>query len=159
MPGITPNVATPAKQTMDSQNSQRWMRKIRRRSPTSNRPMAAAITTAASALLGRLASRLGATSSSSATATAPTTPVTCVRAPAASATGVRDELLLIGNPWNSPAARLAAPRPTLAWLGAPAERFLAAVVRDSTLVSANDTRATAQPPITTLPRSAREIHG
>ena len=34
----------------------------------------------------------------SATATAPTTPVSCVFAPAASATGVRDELLLIGNP-------------------------------------------------------------
>ena len=32
------------------------------------------------------------------TASAPTTPVSCVLAPAASATGVRDELLLIGKP-------------------------------------------------------------
>ena len=29
MPGIAPRTATPTKQTMDSQNSQRWMRKIR----------------------------------------------------------------------------------------------------------------------------------
>jgi ABC-type uncharacterized transport system permease subunit len=55
----------------------------------------------------------GATSSRRATATAPTTPVNCVRAPAASATGVRDELLLIGNPWKNPAARFAAPRPII----------------------------------------------
>ena len=26
MPGIAPSTATPAKQTIDSQNSQRWMR-------------------------------------------------------------------------------------------------------------------------------------
>ena len=32
MPGITPNTATPTKQTMDSQNSHCWMRKMRRRS-------------------------------------------------------------------------------------------------------------------------------
>ena len=31
MPGITPRTATPTKQTIDSQNSQRWMRKIRRK--------------------------------------------------------------------------------------------------------------------------------
>ena len=44
-----------------------------------------------------------------ATASAPTTPVNCVRDPAASATGVRDELLLMGNPWKNPAARFATP--------------------------------------------------
>ena len=126
MPGIAPNAATPTKQTMDSQNSQRWMRKMRRRSANSNRPMAAAITTAASALLGRFCSRLGASTSSRATATAPTTPVSWVLAPAASATGVREELLLIGNPWNSPAARLAAPRPIISWFGSTWVRVLAA---------------------------------
>ena len=47
-------------------------------------------------------------------------------APAASATGVRDELLLIGNPWNSPAARLAAPRPTISWFGSTWVRVFAA---------------------------------
>ena len=31
--------------------------------------------------------------------------------------GVRDELLLIGKPWKNPAARLAAPSPTISWLG------------------------------------------
>ena len=71
------------------------------------------MTTAAKAAVGRCWSRFGATSSSRATASAPTTPVSCVRAPAASATGVRDELLLIGKPWKNPAARLAAPSPTI----------------------------------------------
>jgi hypothetical protein len=42
-------------------------------------------------------------------ASAPTIPVSCERDPAASATGVREALLLIGKPWNSPAARLAVP--------------------------------------------------
>ena len=79
--------------------------------------MAAAITTAARALLGKNSIRLGATSSRMATATAPTTPVIWVCEPAASATGVRDELLLIGKPWNSPPIRLAAPRPIISWLG------------------------------------------
>jgi hypothetical protein len=70
---------------------------MRRRSATSIRPMAEAITTAAMALLGRCWSGSGATSSR-ATARAPTTPVSWVLDPAASATGVRDELLLIGKP-------------------------------------------------------------
>ena len=48
-----------------------------------------------------------------ATASAPTTLVSCVFAPAASATGVRDELALTGMPWKSPAARLAAPSATI----------------------------------------------
>ena len=65
---------------------------------TSIRPMAAPITTAANALEGRYWRRSGATSSSRATLSAPTTPVNWVLAPAASATGVRDELLLIGKP-------------------------------------------------------------
>jgi hypothetical protein len=38
MPGITPSTATPTKQAIDNQNSQRWMRKMRRRSLNSNRP-------------------------------------------------------------------------------------------------------------------------
>ncbi|MCY1364241.1 hypothetical protein D9M69_510370 [compost metagenome] len=79
--------------------------------------MAAAITTAASALLGRWRSNSGANSSSRATPHAPMTPLSWVRAPAASATGVRDELLLTGKPWKKPAARLAAPRPIISWLG------------------------------------------
>ena len=57
--------------------------------------MAEAMTTAAKAVVGKCRSRSGATTSSKATASAPTIPVTCVLAPAASATGVRDELQLV----------------------------------------------------------------
>ena len=59
-------------------------------------------------------------------ASAPTTPVSCVLAPAASATGVRDELLLIGKPWKKPAARLATPSPTISWFGSTGVRSRAA---------------------------------
>ncbi|MNH17023.1 hypothetical protein D3C79_766760 [compost metagenome] len=93
------------------------MRKMRLRSANSNSPSAAAITTAASALLGRCCRRLGATNNRIVTATAPMMPVSWVFEPAASATGVRDELLLIGMPWNSPEARLATPRPNISWFG------------------------------------------
>src|SRR3954447_818144 len=116
---------------------------MRRRSGTSNRPIAAAITTAARALDGRSLSKLGANRSRSATATAPVTPVIWVLAPALSATGVREELLLIGKPWKNPAARFAAPRPIISWFGSTWTRVLAAYVRDTTLVSANDNSATA----------------
>jgi len=47
---------------------------------------------------------------------APTRPVTCERAPAVSATAVRDPLVLTGNPWKKPAAMLAAPMPIISWL-------------------------------------------
>src|SRR5262249_27199800 len=117
MPGIAPNTATPAKQTSDSQNSHGWMRKIRARSVNSKRPIAEAITTAASAEDGRFCSRLGAATNNRPTAIAPTTPVNCVRAPAASATGVRDELLLIGKPWKAPTGQFSVPDPTLCLLG------------------------------------------
>ena len=71
---------------------------MRRRSDTSIRPMADAMTIAASAVFGRSWSSAGANTSSNAIASAPTTPVSWVFAPAASATGVREELLLIGKP-------------------------------------------------------------
>ena len=56
---------------------------MRRKSLISNKPIAEAITTAANALVGRFFSKSGAATKSSATANAPTTPVICVRAPAA----------------------------------------------------------------------------
>jgi hypothetical protein len=59
-------------------------------------------------------------------ASAPTTPVSCVRAPAASATGVREALLLIGMPWKKPLARFATPRPTISWSGSTGVRSRAA---------------------------------
>ena len=82
IPGMAPNMATPTKQRTESQNSHFWIRKMRRSSANSNSPIAEAITTAASALVGKLCSRLGATSNNSATAAAPTTPVSWVFDPA-----------------------------------------------------------------------------
>ena len=76
----------------------------------------AAITTAASVGCGRLRSSPGASSRISVIAAAPTSPVTCVLAPACSATAVREPLVLTGKPWKSPAARLAAPIPTISRL-------------------------------------------
>ncbi|MNI64640.1 hypothetical protein D3C73_1200990 [compost metagenome] len=99
---------------------------MRRRSVTSIKPMADAITTAANALLGRSCKRFGATISNRATASAPTTPVNWVLAPAASATGVREELLLMGKPWKKPAARLAKPSPAISWFGSTKVRVRAA---------------------------------
>ena len=71
---------------------------MRRRSETSIKPIVAAMTTAARRPRGRSWSSEGASNRSDATASAPTTPVSWVLAPAASATGVRDELLLMGKP-------------------------------------------------------------
>lgn len=44
--------------------------------------------------------------------TAATTPVSCVRDPADSATGVRELLALMGKPWKRPEATLAIPSAT-----------------------------------------------
>ena len=49
-------------------------------------------------------------------ASAPTSPVTWVFAPACSATAVREPLVLTGKPWKSPAAMFAAPIPIISWL-------------------------------------------
>ena len=99
---------------------------MRRKSETSIKPMADAITTAARAVFGKYCSRSGAASSSTAIAIAPTTPVSCVFAPAASATGVREELVLIGKPWKKPADRFATPSPIISWFGSTGVRRRAA---------------------------------
>ena len=75
------------------------------------------MTTAARAADGRSWTRLGTNTSIRAIAVAPTRPVSWVLAPACSATGVLEELLLIGKPWNKPVAVLAAPRAISSWLG------------------------------------------
>jgi hypothetical protein len=67
--------------------------------------MAEEMTTAAKAAVGKLLSSPDPKSRSRVTDKAPTTPVSWVLAPDASATGVRDELLLMGKPWKNPAAR------------------------------------------------------
>ena len=73
----------------------------------------AAMTTAARVGLGRFRSNPGARTSISTIAPAPTSPVTCVLAPACAATAVREPLVLAGKPWKNPAATLAAPIPTI----------------------------------------------
>jgi hypothetical protein len=113
MPGTGPSVATPRNAAIESQNSQRWIRNRRPSSLNSNRPTADAITTPASAAFGRSRSSCGANINIRAIASAPTTPVSWVFEPLASATGVRDELLLIGKPWKIPAATFATPSPNI----------------------------------------------
>ena len=113
--------------------------------------MAEAITTAARAVLGRFCSRLGAKTSSRAMTTAPVTPVSWVLEPADSATGVREELLLIEKPWKKPAPRLAEPRPIISWLGLTCSPVPGGQVRESTLVSAKATTAMAIAPTNSGP--------
>ena len=91
------------------------MRHARRSQVTSISEITATVTTPARALVGRSRVIPGSETRITAIAAAPTTPVSCVRAPAASAAGVRDELLERGKPWNSPAAAFAAPRATSSW--------------------------------------------
>ncbi len=60
------------------------------------------MTTAASVGLGRFLSSPGTSTSISTISAAPTTPVSCVLAPACSATAVRDPLVLTGKPLEEP---------------------------------------------------------
>jgi hypothetical protein len=126
MPGIAPSTATPSRQPMDSQNSQRWMRQMRRRSDLEQANGRGDDHRRQRAGHGQVVQQAGRHSSSAATASAPTTPVSWVLAPAASATGVREALALMAKPWNKPAARLAAPRPTISWFGSTYAPVLAA---------------------------------
>ena len=98
MPSITPTNATPRKLVTDKPNSTFRRRYISHMPGRSAKDRQAAMTTAPSAALGRLCNRVGANISSSAIMRAPMSPVACVREPAASATGVRDALLLIEKP-------------------------------------------------------------
>ena len=139
--GITPSSATPRKHAIETQNSEGRTRNSRRTFGISTRLVAATITIAPSVACGRFRSAAGANSSISAITAAPTTPVSWVLAPADSATGVRDELLEIGKPWNRPVARFAAPSAIISRFGSTSSPSLAAYVRESTLVSANATSA------------------
>ena len=77
---------------------------------------------------------------------APTTPVTCEREPACSATAVREPLVLTGKPWNSPAAMLAAPMPTISWSPCTRSPRRAANAEAVDIVSARATTAMATAP-------------
>src|SRR5918994_1932439 len=79
MPSITPRTATPRKQAIDRANSILRMRYSLRTPAASISPIAAEMTTAASAESGRFRTRLGKNSSISAIARAPTSPVSQLR--------------------------------------------------------------------------------
>ena len=74
-------------------------------------------------------------------AAAPTTPVSWVREPACSATGVREEEADTGKPPRRPPAIFASPIPDISWLPDTLSPRRAARERDSTAVSANATSA------------------
>ena len=90
---------------------------------------------------------------------APVTPVSCERAPARSATAVRDALVLTGNPWNRPAARLAAPMPIISWLPRTSWPVRAANAPAVEIVSASETSEIASAPATSGPRSDQPTDG
>ena len=77
----------------------------------------AVITTAARAAVGRLVVMPGMKTSMTAMASGADDARQLRFAPADSATGVRELLLLTGKPWDKPVAMLAAPRATSSWLG------------------------------------------
>ena len=90
---------------------------------------------------------------------APTSGVSWERAPADTATGVREALLEMAKPWNRPAARLAAPRARSSWLGSTVSSRWAARDCDSTVVSATATRAMPSAPLNRAARSASSTDG
>ena len=59
--------------------------------------------------------------------------------PACSATAVREPLAEIANPWNSPAATLAAPIPIISWFGSTSSPRRAAKLVDVAIVSVSET--------------------
>ncbi len=122
-------------------------------------PMTALITMAASIGWGRSRRAPGASTSSRAMVTAPTRGVSWERAPAATATGVREELEEMAKPWNRPAARLAAPRARSSWLASTVSSRWEARDCDSTVVSATATRAMPSAPLNRAPRVAGSTAG
>ena len=103
--------------------------------------------------LGRFFRSPGTNTSISTITAAPTTPVSCVLAPACSATAVRDPLVLTGNPWKKPAATFAAPIPTISPL--PLSSCLVRVAKAEAveIVSVSATSAIPSAPATSSGRS------
>ena len=117
MPGSTPSRATPAKATIDSENSTFRCRHSRAVAGRSASDSDAVMTTAASAGCGRFRKSPGSATISTHDQRGPDDAGQLASArPARSATAVREALVLTGKPWNSPAARLAAPMPSISWL-------------------------------------------
>ena len=144
---------------MDSRNSALRCRHSRAVPGMSASDSEAVMTTAASAGWGRFRNRPGTSTSMRTIRTAPVTPVSWVLAPDRSATAVRDPLVLTGNPWNRPAARLAAPIPIISPLPSTSCPVRAANADAVEIVSARDTRAIPSAPANSGPRSAARMCG
>ena len=102
---------------------------------------------------GRLRSSPGTSTSIRMIAAAPTSPVSCVFAPACSATAVRDPLVLTGKPWNKPAPTFAAPMPIISLLPSISWPVRAANAEAVEIVSVSDTSAMPRAPATRSGRS------
>ena len=87
-------------------------------------------------------------------AAAPASPVTWVLAPFCAATAVRDPLVLTGNPWKKPAARFAAPTPTISRSPSTSAPARAAKADAVEMVSVKETSAIPIAPATNSPRSS-----
>ncbi len=117
------------------------------------------MTTAANVGCGKAARTELKKTSSSTTATAPTTPVSCVFALAFSATAVRDALLEIVKPWNRPAEMLAAPTPIISLSALTDSLRRAAKLAEVAIVSVIDTRVMPTAAISSGPTSPTFVHG
>ena len=78
-------------------------------------------------------------SSSNATTSAPTRPVSWLLAPVDSATAVRDPLVETAKPWKTPAAMFAVPMPIISWLGSTSSPRRAAKAVAVAMVSVSET--------------------
>ena len=92
-------------------------------------------------------------------AAAPTSPVTCVLAPACSATAVREPLVLTGKPWNRPAAMFAAPMPVISRLPLTVWPVRAAKDEAVEMVSASETTVMPTAPASSSATSDRPMSG
>ena len=131
---------------IDSPNSVRRWCQSRRVPATSASDSAAAMTMAPRVGCGTYCMSEVAKTRTSVITAAPTTPVTCDRDPACSATAVRDPLVLTGKPWKKPAAMFAAPMPIISWLPCTRSPRRAANDEAVDIVSASATTAIAERP-------------
>ena len=159
IPSSTPKKITPSVAVSMSTNDDFRIRKNFAAAVTSIRDRAAAMTIAASAEFGRFASRSGSRTSITTTSAAPTRPVTWLLAPLFSATAVREPLVEIGNPWNSPANALAAPIPIISWLAFTSSPRRAAKLVEVAIVSASETSVIPTAAASSAPTSPRSTEG
>ena len=109
--------------------------------------MAAAITIAASAALGRLRNRPGTnTSMAMISSGADHARSPASGRPRSSATGVRDALALIEKPWKNPVATLATPSATSSWFGSTRTPLLGRVACATARWYRRRTRRRCRPP-------------